>query len=567
MRKAYSIAVVSVICSLALGCRHKVTPPGDEQDAGVSATDGGVSNDAGGAPDAGTPDAGGAPDAGSPDDGGHSNDAGGVPDAGTPDAGTPDAGTPDAGPPPVIESFNASPSQLGPGGGDVTLSWSVTGASSLSINQGVGTVTGTSTSVHVTTGKSWILTATNAGGSVTGTTSVTINATLTVSGHLVFKGGRPVIGKQVIVIGHPATVTDSSGAFSVSNVQLPYDIAWVDDVSTAAAVYKGVNRGDPTLVYWGYEPNLTQRAVEINASLAGYQEEQSGWAWVESPVGNINYPASSGSFSRALFWLGSPVSSTCRVGAIQKTQSGGLPTAWTGFADSHATSITSGTPLNLSLTYGPIPSHTVSGTVSVPTDYTVAQKTAYLSFGGTPQGARLVQELDSATTFSYLLPLAPDAVTLLETIVTSNDAGGTSVYTPVAANDSSLNIQVPPPPVLTFPSSNAVNVRESATFSWSAFQPTGSSGHAVHVLTFTPSVSSDATVSIITTETSASWVHLENYGVIFPSNDDSMLWKVDGYGPATMNDMAGDWGVKVLSGQYPTQVAQGRSLYRNFWAY
>jgi hypothetical protein len=75
---------------------------------------------------------------------------------------------------PVISSFTATPSTL-PSGGNVLLVWNVTGATSLSIDQGVGVVTGlTSKSVPVSASKTFTLTATNASGSSTKTFDVTV---------------------------------------------------------------------------------------------------------------------------------------------------------------------------------------------------------------------------------------------------------------------------------------------------------------------------------------------------------------------------------------------------------
>ncbi|MBM3864046.1 MAG: lamin tail domain-containing protein, partial [Verrucomicrobia bacterium] len=78
----------------------------------------------------------------------------------------------------VIASFTASPTTIDAGGSS-TLSWSVTGAASLSINNGVGNVTGsTSTSVSPTSTTTYTLTATNsANESVTATVTVTVNTT------------------------------------------------------------------------------------------------------------------------------------------------------------------------------------------------------------------------------------------------------------------------------------------------------------------------------------------------------------------------------------------------------
>ena len=87
-----------------------------------------------------------------------------------------DTGAPAAPASPLISSFTASPTSI-TSGGSSTLSWSVSGATSLSINQGVGTVTGTtSKSVKPTATTTYTLTATNAAGSVTKTASVTVSA-------------------------------------------------------------------------------------------------------------------------------------------------------------------------------------------------------------------------------------------------------------------------------------------------------------------------------------------------------------------------------------------------------
>lgn len=102
----------------------------------------------------------------STDDGGVLPDGGDSPDVST----TPDGGTPDGAP--VIESFSPDPLGLPTNGGMVTLSWEVSGANTLSIDQGVGDVSGDSTTVEVTETTRFTLTATNDEGSVTRATSV-----------------------------------------------------------------------------------------------------------------------------------------------------------------------------------------------------------------------------------------------------------------------------------------------------------------------------------------------------------------------------------------------------------
>lgn len=75
--------------------------------------------------------------------------------------------------PPTINSFLASPATITSGQGSV-LSWTVSGATSLSIDQGVGTVTGTSVAVAPGATTTYTLTATNAAGA-TATRTATVS--------------------------------------------------------------------------------------------------------------------------------------------------------------------------------------------------------------------------------------------------------------------------------------------------------------------------------------------------------------------------------------------------------
>jgi len=80
-------------------------------------------------------------------------------------------------PAPTIGSFTATPASLPVGGGSVTLSWATTNATTLSIDNGVGAVTGTSKVVSVAANTTFTLTATNAAGAVNKTASVAVAVT------------------------------------------------------------------------------------------------------------------------------------------------------------------------------------------------------------------------------------------------------------------------------------------------------------------------------------------------------------------------------------------------------
>jgi hypothetical protein len=73
--------------------------------------------------------------------------------------------------PPVINSFTASPSSIFVGQSS-TLSWSTLDASTLTINQGIGTVTGSSVTVSPTITTTYTLTAANSAGTTTANVTV-----------------------------------------------------------------------------------------------------------------------------------------------------------------------------------------------------------------------------------------------------------------------------------------------------------------------------------------------------------------------------------------------------------
>jgi hypothetical protein len=78
---------------------------------------------------------------------------------------------------PTISSFTATPATLPIGGGSVTLNWASSGATTLSIDNGVGDVTGlTSKAVNVAANTTFTLTASNAVGSASAATTVSLAA-------------------------------------------------------------------------------------------------------------------------------------------------------------------------------------------------------------------------------------------------------------------------------------------------------------------------------------------------------------------------------------------------------
>lgn len=127
-------------------------------------------------------------------------------------AGTP----PPANSAPQIQSFSASPASL-QAGQSATLSWQASGASSYSITPGVGPVSGGSVTVAPGSTTTYTLTASNAAGSVSATTLVTVSP----------------VGTPAPQYGNMSSANLGAGATLGGAIPFPADNAWNRDISAA----------------------------------------------------------------------------------------------------------------------------------------------------------------------------------------------------------------------------------------------------------------------------------------------------------------------------------------------
>jgi hypothetical protein len=145
---------------------------------------------------------------------------------------------------PVIHSFTAAPQKIDPGGFAV-LSWDITDATSAVINQGVGAVnsSGGSRELAPENTTTYLLTATNEGGSVTATATVTV------------KDSSPP--EIVETIPH-----DGAGINDLSRV--PNDSSFCVRIKSA----NGIDLTDPTSVRFtiddGFQANYTRALDDIS---------------------------------------------------------------------------------------------------------------------------------------------------------------------------------------------------------------------------------------------------------------------------------------------------------------
>jgi len=126
---------------------------------------------------------------------------------------------------PIINSFSASPATI-TAGESSTLSWSVTDATSVTIDHGIGSVTLTgTTTVNPTITTTYTLTATNVAGSVTATTTVTVSpliivfsCTVTYNGNGNTAGTVPIDPSSPYESGATVTVLGNTGKLTRINV-------------------------------------------------------------------------------------------------------------------------------------------------------------------------------------------------------------------------------------------------------------------------------------------------------------------------------------------------------------
>jgi Bacterial Ig-like domain len=196
-----------------------------------------------------------------------------------PDPSTP---TPPAGTKPTITSFTATPPSLPAGGGSMTLQWDVKDATTLSIDGGVGAVTGVSKAVSVTSTTTFTLTATNTAGSTTQTTSVRVEAGADTTRPTVISvdppnGATGVKDDASVIITFSERMDQASTEFSYESLELPTEgvtFSWNAD-GTALTI-----KPNDLLDYVaGEDPSIAAKTYALNIS--GVAGDMSGNSLLE----------------------------------------------------------------------------------------------------------------------------------------------------------------------------------------------------------------------------------------------------------------------------------------------
>ena len=447
--------------------------------------------------------------------------------------GTPDAGTPI--PAPTIGSFSASPDSLAYGGGTVTLSWSVTGATSVSIDDGVGDVTAkSSVSVDVSQSETFTLTATNSTGSVTATATVAVDQSQTVSGTVIDLTGQVVPGASVVIGSNPAAVSDASGHFSIDGVVPPFDVAVVGPDQQNVVVYEGLTASQLTLTLTGSGKLVSSAGVygTVSGGNTPYDQTNVPIAAFASPevAGVFTAVASDGYFGFQVGWQKAG-STTGSLFAFQPAlDSKGNLTGYTGFGRSDAITLNPGSDASsLSVTINPVASAPLGGQISAPAGYAMGEQAVLLQFQ--PYGAfRLFTNTSGSASFGFNVPMIPQGTYAVVAAATPpnqvNAAASYGILTGLTPGGSSASLTLPAVPSLGTPVDQANAVDSSTSFSWSS----PGSGAVFQLAAMRNDGNANLEIDVITSAATARLPDLSALGLALPSGV-PFVWQVVAVAP------------------------------------
>lgn len=437
---------------------------------------------------------------------------------------------------PIISSFAAVPNSVPLGGGTVVLSWSVSGATHLSIDQGVGDVTGlTQKSVAVSQNTSFTLTASNASGQVTATASVTVATTGAVQGTVVDFSGAPFAGATVFVPGKAPTQSDASGHFTISGVTTPYELLMIGTDSNGIRIaqdFQGLTSATPTLVeIWAQSGGSNASlGTTVSGNLTGAGD---GGIDVELFGNGVSWSGQSygpGTYSGTASYAAAPTTASALALETVSLDDGGFTFPRFGRRDGIV--LDGGPTVSADIALAPITTGSLevsasladggnfTGSVLLRTDD--QGRVSLPGLAGTSSAVIGVPQVGSVTPASLLLQ------------VSATEPAGQSVFqlsAPLTA--TSLTVPHMAPPLFISPVTNATGVTAQTIFSWQpATNPLGAAGYLVFMQ---PQTSGSTQYYVFTQATQTKIPDLSPVGVAFPSNQ-AYHAQVIGLAPASSAD-------------------------------
>lgn len=392
-----------------------------------------------------------------------------------------------------------------------------------------------------------VLVSCSDGGGETGTGP---NGGVTVIGLVKDLNGEPVGGATVVVRGKSAATSGPDGRFSIAGVSVPYDVAAVVPEQNLAVVYNGLTRPDPVLVaiYTGPEKTATIRG---NTPPVGYS---SGKATLvifigDNAAGITEASHTTGQYEMTVSWYGSANTYSGHVYLLRAVgPDGGSPTGLPARYDGYASK-----PLRVSTgaTYSGIdfveseltdpPEQTISGTVTLPGDYTLTHRAFALAFAR--RGISIVEQGPLTNAFTYTVPVVAGATPAVWAVATSPSRQW-SQYVKLGIGASSNNVIVPLEAAtrLSSPTDGVTTVGTATSLTWAQ-----GAGAGVNVVWLRPDDASRPTIYIFTTRAEAKISDLAAYGLALPANA-WYAWSVYREFPvASVDDAATDAYLELVS--------------------
>lgn len=450
---------------------------------------------------------------------------------------------------PTIHSFTANPSTVPVGGDSVKLSWNVSGATSLSILPGIGTVTPVdsgSIKIFVTSSTAFKLTATNSDGDVTANAQVTLVQPITVNGFVKDIDGEPVSGVTVMIKGKTPAITDGNGGFSFSNVSTPYEVRVIISIGEVVIVYQGLTRSDPTLFYVGSTSLLK------SATISGTVPPAAGKiSTVFFVSGNMAWTTtanqSTGAYSIVADWKGSTNSFTGTLQVLRWTQNtSGMPEQYDAYGSKDNLTIGDGgiySSQNFTASDLTDPAElNISGSIVRPSSgYELLSDTLYLTYESVATYAKIYLGSESGASltdnFSYTVPSLTGATFGIDvwgvyygSITPRNTAYWKRAVT---GGSSGITINLSSSPQLAFPLNNETGIDTTTQFLWTE----GNGGGICYVLIEPSTPGTGPTFYLVTESNATSIPNLAPQGLELPSNV-SYIWSVTQFFPAASVDEA-----------------------------
>ena len=294
----------------------------------------------------------------------------------------------------------------------------------------------------------------------------------TVVGQVIDGYGQGISGVTVVESSR-STTTNVNGCFTFTGVARPYDIAVVRTAASSpkvASVYSQLTRTDPKLRDLSVLGSPARRAT-VGGTLVGTFPGPGGattavaFASPESSVGNY---VSALPWSIDVGWAG-PSSTTGSLHVLQWTtdMKGTLTSVVSHGVRSGVTLSNGGSTSNADLTLMPVTGPGgVSGTIALPSGYTLGSRTAYLTFA---DGAGFPVSDDTLSSTSFALPVPTSigaSILFTATAVDGLSQQSTAQLFGLAPGTSNAVLTLPLAAVATAPANGATGVDVTTPFTW-----------------------------------------------------------------------------------------------------